>query len=63
VYLPAGIGWLIFAPCFRAANWLIPNCGKYSNWFWCGVEAIDHENYYWQPLPLAKRDESAKEGA
>jgi hypothetical protein len=46
VYFPALIGWLIFAPAFRAANWLFPNEGKYSHWFWLGVEATEHENYY-----------------
>lgn len=45
VFFPALIGWVIFAPCFRLANKLYPWPGS-SVWFWCGVEAKDHETYY-----------------
>lgn len=45
VFLPALIAWLFFAPLFRLANYLYPDT-KHSLWFWCGIEAKDHANYY-----------------
>lgn len=50
IFFPALIGWIIFAPSFRAANWLSERVGlhegRFCLWFWCGVEAREHERYY-----------------
>lgn len=45
-FFPALIGWIIFAPSFRLANKLFPEEGKYSRWWWYGVEAVCHETFY-----------------
>jgi hypothetical protein len=50
IFIPAFLGWIIFAPSFRLANalnkkWNLPPCGS-SRWFFSGVEAKDHETYY-----------------
>lgn len=42
VYLPVLVPWLVFATLFRLANHLIPNRGKYSRWYFLGIEAICH---------------------
>lgn len=51
IFLPALVGWIIFAPSFRFGNWFarklnLKDFERYSQWFWFGVEATDHENRY-----------------
>lgn len=46
VFFPALVFWVPFVICWKLANKLIPEEGKYSHWFWLEVEAINHETFY-----------------
>lgn len=50
LFFPALVFWVFFAPSFRFANYLSTKFNisqsKTSLWFWCNIEAKDHESFY-----------------